>query len=143
MKGNNNYFQTDWGAGRGEVGGLGLSYLNGDNNKFNIPNYGTSKFERDIAGSGIAVFEGSKNIITKSVELKALKERICREFQINIQALEGGSRKSEVSHVRAIMSYVWVSYLGRSGRQLARELGVSPQAVYSSSARIESDGALR
>ena len=34
------------------------------------------------------------------------------------------------------LSCLWVLYLGRSGRVLARELGVSPQAVYAASSRV-------
>jgi biotin operon repressor len=47
-----------------------------------------------------------------------------------------------VSRARAALCYVWTYYLGQSGRVLARELGVSPQAVYAASSRMEQDGGL-
>jgi transposase len=56
--------------------------------------------------------------------------------------LAGGGRPENVSHARAVLCYVWMHYLGQSGRVLAEELGVSPQAVYAASYRVERDGGL-
>jgi len=85
----------------------------------------------------------SKNSKIKRISLNVLKRRICAEFEIKPRVLESGSRVPAVSHVRAVLCYVWVRYLGRSGRKLAQELGVSPQAVYSGSARIEQEKSIR
>ena len=41
-----------------------------------------------------------------------------------------------------MLCYVWIHYLGQSGRVLAEELGVSPQAVYAAFSRVERDGGL-
>lgn len=73
----------------------------------------------------------------REVSLEKLKEQICADLKVTVEALESGSRISSVSQARAVLCHLWICHLGRSGRQLASELGVSPQAVYSASARIE------
>jgi hypothetical protein len=47
-----------------------------------------------------------------------------------------------VSRARAVLCYVWMHYLGQSGRVLAEKLGVSSQAVYAASSRVERNGGL-
>ncbi len=56
--------------------------------------------------------------------------------------LAGGDRSENVSRTRVALCYVWTYCLGQSGRVLAEELGVSPQAVYAASSRVERDGGL-
>ena len=53
-----------------------------------------------------------------------------------------GLIKYLLSRARAVFCYVWMHYLRQSGRVLAKELGVSPQAVYAASSRVERDGGL-
>jgi hypothetical protein len=84
--------------------------------------------------------EALSGIETSQVQLPVLKIRIAEYMDIPPSALDHGSRRKEVSRARALICYVWTRYLGRSGRELARELAVSPQAVYSASARIEKEG---
>ncbi len=44
---------------------------------------------------------------------------------------------------RAILAYIWLRYLGRSGNDLAKAFGVSPQSLYVSSSRMEGDDLIR
>lgn len=44
--------------------------------------------------------------------------------------MKGTSRARPLSGARAALAYTWVRYLGRSGRDLALVLKVTPQAVY-------------
>ena len=44
-----------------------------------------------------------------------------------------------MSKARYILCCVWVRYLGRSGRELSRLLGVSPQGVYLACRMVEAD----
>ena len=78
----------------------------------------------------------------RQVELSKLKKRIAKDMGVSSHALSGGGRSENVSRARAALCYVWTYYLGKSGRVLARELGVSPQAVYAASSRVERDGGL-
>ena len=78
----------------------------------------------------------------RQVELSKLKKRIAKDMGVSSHALSGGGRSENVSRARAALCYVWTYYLGQSGRVLAEELGVSPQAVYAASSRIERDGGL-
>jgi predicted transcriptional regulator len=56
--------------------------------------------------------------------------------------MTGGGRNRKVTRARAVLSYMWVRYLGRSGQELAKALGVTPQALYASSRRVETDNAI-
>jgi REP element-mobilizing transposase RayT len=78
--------------------------------------------------------------VTRSkVELATLSIRICDDMSVSLEALGEGGRTEAVSRARAVLCYVWTQHLGRSGRALAQELGVSPQAVYAASKRIGED----
>jgi REP element-mobilizing transposase RayT len=78
----------------------------------------------------------------RQVELSKLKKRIAEDMGVSRHALCGGGRSENVSCARAALCYVWTYYLGKSGRVLAEELGVSPQAVYAASSRVERNGGL-
>ena len=101
---------------------------------------GSSEFVESILKE--AAKQDKRRISVKRVNLETLKKRICADFQINLTALEAGSRVPAVSSARAVLCYVWLRHLGRSGRQLAEQLGVSPQAVYFSAAKIEKGNGL-
>lgn len=75
----------------------------------------------------------------KQVDLSTLVRRISQDMAISQESLRGGGRSAVVSRARAVVSYVWTRYLGRSGREVARELGVSPQAIYAASCRVGQD----
>jgi hypothetical protein len=48
-----------------------------------------------------------------------------------------------VTKVRAVLAYVWVKHLGRSGHELGRVLGVSPQSLYTALSRLEGSDILK
>jgi REP-associated tyrosine transposase len=73
----------------------------------------------------------------RSVSLDTLIGRISGAMGISRKALTGGGRNRAVTRARAVLAYTWVRYLGRSGHELANELGVTPQALYASSNRVE------
>ncbi len=75
----------------------------------------------------------------KEIDLTTLIQRICNDMGFSRGLLVGTGRSREVSRARAVVSYVWTRYLGRSGRALAKELGVSPQAVYAAAGRVGRD----
>jgi putative transposase len=73
----------------------------------------------------------------RKVRLETLISRISRDMKVSREALTGGGRNRQVTKARAVLAYVWVRHLGRSGHELGRVLGVSPQSLYASSSRLE------
>ncbi len=69
------------------------------------------------------------------IDLTTLIQRICNDMELSRGLLVGAGR----SRARAVVSYVWTRYLGRSSRALAQELGVRPQAVYVAVGRVGRD----
>jgi hypothetical protein len=74
-----------------------------------------------------------------SVDLSTLEKRICEYYGVPEGALGGGGRTRVVSKARAVLSYVWMRYLGRSGRELSRLLGIGPQGVYWACRKVDPD----
>jgi len=72
-----------------------------------------------------------------TVTLEELTARIGKSFGVAPEALRGGGRRRKVSEARTVLCRVWNGYLGRSGRELGRYLGISPQAVYGAVRRCE------
>ena len=63
-------------------------------------------------------------------------------MKVSREAMTGGGRNRQVTKARAVLAYVWVRYLGRSGHELGRAVGVSPQSLYAVSGRLEEDGVI-
>jgi hypothetical protein len=97
---------------------------------------GSSSFVESILKEAEALAPHSLAQVT----IAELKQRIAGYLGVSLSVLSGGSRAADVSRARALLCYVWTRHLGRSGRELSRELGVSPQAVYSAAARIAEEG---
>ncbi len=97
---------------------------------------GSSKFIEEMLKEAEKK-EGGKN---RKVSLNILIERICTEKGISHEAMTGGGRNRDVARARAALAYTWVGYLGRSGYELGRVLGVSPQSLYGASGRVQSAG---
>jgi REP-associated tyrosine transposase len=76
------------------------------------------------------------------VSLDTLMGRICRDMGVGKESMTGGGRNRKVTRARAVLAYTWVRYLGRSGHELAKALGVTPQALYVSSSRVETENAI-
>lgn len=74
----------------------------------------------------------------RNVDLATLGKRIARDKGVSWHAIKSAARSRAVSEARAVLAYTWVRYLGRSGRELAHALGITPQAVYAAIARTES-----
>jgi len=77
------------------------------------------------------------------VSLKTLMSRIATDMGISRESMTGSGRNREVTRARAVLAYIWMRYLGRSGYELAKALGVTPQALYASSSRVEADNVIR
>lgn len=100
---------------------------------------GSTSFIEEIVKEAERQEEG-KN---RQVSLNALMGRICRNMGISKESMSGGGRNRAVTRARAVLAYTWVRHLGRSGHELAKALGVTPQALYASSIRVEADNVIR
>lgn len=100
---------------------------------------GSSSFIEEIVREAEQQEEGK----SKKVSLDTLITRISRDIGMSRGSMTGGGRNRNVTRARAMLAYIWVRHLGRSGHELARTLGVSPQAVYASSSHIEGTDVIR
>ncbi len=100
---------------------------------------GSTSFIEEIVKEAEKQEEG-KN---RQVSLGALIGRICGDMGISKESMSGGGRSRAVTRARAVLAYTWVRHLGRSGHELAKALGVTPQALYASSIRVASDNVIR
>ena len=76
-----------------------------------------------------------QRIVRKAPDLRMLVVKVAEASRVTPEALLGGGRRPEVSGARDGLAYLWVEVLGRSGRQLARELGIRPESVYKGARR--------
>jgi REP element-mobilizing transposase RayT len=75
----------------------------------------------------------------RTVDLTSLGTRISRDMGVSWNAVLGGSRWRKAARARAVLAYVWVQYLGRNARELARAIGIRPQTISAAVRRIERD----
>jgi len=100
---------------------------------------GSSSFIEEILKEVEKQEEGK----SKGVSLKTLISRIATDMGISRESMTGSGRNRKVTKARAVLAYIWMRYLGRSGYELAKALGVTPQALYASSSRVEADNVIR
>ena len=74
------------------------------------------------------------------LSLEGLMERLCEVEGVSVQGVKGGGRRAELCRTREGIAYLWVEYLGRSGRQLAVPLGVRAESVYKAVHRGQLEG---
>ncbi len=71
----------------------------------------------------------------REIILERVLARVCRAGRVRSEELGGGGRRAVVSRVREGVAYLWVEWLGRSGRQVAQVLGIRPESVYKAARR--------
>jgi putative transposase len=94
---------------------------------------GTTTFIEDIIREAEKETEGRR--IT--VNLSTLMSRIADSMGVSLDSMTGDGRNRRVSRARAVLGYVWVRYLGRSGAELAKALEKTPQAIYGLIGQVE------
>jgi len=99
---------------------------------------GSSSFVEEILKEAEMQEEGK----SERVKLETLMSRIAEDMGISRESMTGSGRNREVARARAVLAYTWVRYLGRNGHDLAKALGVTPQAIYASSNRVEADNVI-
>jgi hypothetical protein len=62
--------------------------------------------------------------------LDELIEAVCRAIGISADAVAGPGRPRPVSRARRGIAYLWTQHFGRSGREIAARLGLSPSSVH-------------
>jgi putative transposase len=65
----------------------------------------------------------------RTMDAQMLIEKVSHAEGVLVERLRGLGRPRVTSRVRAGIAYLWVECLGRSGRQLASELGIRPESV--------------
>jgi putative transposase len=73
----------------------------------------------------------------KKINLATLMSRIAASMGVSIDSMTGDGRNRRVTRARAVLGYVWMRYLGRSGAELAKALGKTPQAIYGLTSQVE------
>ena len=76
---------------------------------------------------------------SRAISLERLIERVCQAEGVRVESISGGGRKARLCRVREGIAYLWVEYLGHSGRQLAPPLGVQPESIYRAARRGQDD----
>ncbi len=97
---------------------------------------GIMQMRQEIERSG----HGPRGSSRRAVSLKVLIERVCQVESVRVESVKGGGRRVELCRVREGIAYLWVEWLGWSGRQLAVPLGVRPESVYRAARRGNRDG---
>jgi putative transposase len=75
----------------------------------------------------------------RTIDFTSLGTRISRDMGVGWNVVLNGSRWRKAARARAVLAYVWVQYLGRDARELARAIGIRPQTVSAAIRRIERD----
>jgi putative transposase len=96
-----------------------------------------------VLGSGPFVDQILREVATRETRsvaptpaLSFLKDLVCVACGVSPSAIcKPGRRARAVSEARAGLAYLWVEFFGRSGRELALDLGLKPESVYKASKR--------
>jgi len=126
---------TGGGLLRSQGGWEGVSELRGGRESYRSDErvLGSSDFVTALMEE-VEAREGS---LRQTVALDDLARRISESYDVSVDAMIGGGRRRRVSEARSVLCWIWSGSLGRSGRELARYLGLSPQAVYAAVRRME------
>jgi len=65
----------------------------------------------------------------RTMDAQRLIAKVAQAEGVMGERLRGGGRPRVTSRVRGGIAYLWIECLGRSGRQLANELGIRPESV--------------
>ncbi len=68
-------------------------------------------------------------------DLCSVKEMVCAACGVSPLAVCERGRIRAISEAREGLAYLWVEFLGRSGRELALDLGLTPESVYKAAKR--------
>lgn len=71
----------------------------------------------------------------REIDVPTLIRRVCQPGGVTPEGLVGGGRLRALSRVREGVAFLWIEHLGRSGRQLAHPLGITPESVYKAAQR--------
>jgi chromosomal replication initiation ATPase DnaA len=94
---------------------------------------GSSSFIEEIMNEA----EKQEERKSKKVSLDTLINRVLNDMGIDRERISAGEKNRRITKARALLAYIWIRHLGRSGYELAKVLGVSPQSLYAASGRIE------
>jgi putative transposase len=96
---------------------------------------GTSEFVETVRREVEVEGAGSRTGQYRSLTPERVLANVCQEVGTTPEEVLGGGRRARVSRVREGVAYVWVEYLGRSGRVVAAALAIRPESVYKATQR--------
>jgi putative transposase len=96
---------------------------------------GTSGFVETVRREVEAEGAGQRAGGYRSLTLEGVLASVCQAVGTTTEEVLGGGRRARVSRVREGVAYLWIEYLGRSGRRVAAVLGIRPESVYKAARR--------
>lgn len=75
----------------------------------------------------------------KGLTLDLVISEVSQYFDIPMEVIKGNGKQRKVSRARSIICWLAVDKLGKSGRQVAQRIGISPSAVSKALIRGHSD----
>lgn len=96
---------------------------------------GSTEFIEQLRAEIASGADRSGRAPSRALSLGQLIDRVCQAEGVRVESISGSGRKAAQCRVREGIAYLWVEYLGHSGRQLARPLGVQPESIYRAAKR--------
>ena len=90
---------------------------------------GSSEFVKDAITDVEEKARETLRLNIKITDLSSLASKICRDEEVEREALLSGSRKREIAKCRKIYCQVAIKSMGYSGAEVARYLGITTSAV--------------
>jgi putative transposase len=75
----------------------------------------------------------------KGPGVAAIIERACQQAGVSAQELRGGSRRGQLSQIRATLAHQLVEDFGLPLAEVARQLGVTSSAIYKALQKWDSE----
>ena len=93
---------------------------------------GSSRFVGRIRGEAA---KRSRSPALPPSDLCSVKDVVCAACGVSPRAICEPGRTRVISEAREGLAYLWVEFLGRSGRDLALDLGLKPESVFKAAKR--------
>jgi len=100
---------------------------------------GSSMFVEEVLRQANEAYERKTYVQAKGLNLEYIKLKVSEYFDIKVEFINGTGKQRMVSQARSIACWLAVDKLGASGRQVARDLGMSPSAVSKAMTRGRED----
>ena len=90
---------------------------------------GKNEFVERIINEADNMVNSQLSVNKRIIDANRLIEEICKNKNVNIEELKGGSRRGEIPEVRSYLARLLPKYYGLTFAETARQLGVTTSAV--------------